>query len=162
MFIREITKKNPGSPKTFVYHRLMDSVRTPRGPRQRILLNLGQLDLPRSDWKALANRIEEVLLGQESFVTPGPHIESLAQHYAQLLRRKEMYSLPTPEKEEPDWQRVDLNTLSESESRSIGGEAVAHDFWRRLGFPQMLGDMRFGREEIDKAVRGERPFGGRG
>ncbi len=152
MFIREIVKKNPGSPKNFVYHRLMESVRTPKGPRQRILLNLGELDLPRSDWKTLANRIEEVLSGQESFVTPPSHIESLAQHYAQLLRRKEMYSLPTPEKEEADWQKVDLNSLAESESRSIGGEAVAHAFWKRVDFPQILSDMGLGREEIDKAA----------
>ena len=152
MFIREIVKKNPGSPKSFVYHRLMESVRTPKGPRQRILLNLGQLDLPRSEWKALANRIEEVLLGQESFLPPRPHIESLAQHYAQLLRRKEMESIPALEKEEPDWQRVDLNSLSESESRSIGGEAVAHAFWKRLDFPHMLGGMGFEREEIDKGA----------
>lgn len=152
MFIREIVKKNPGSPKNFVYHRLMESVRTPKGPRQRILLNLGQLDLPRSDWKALANRIEEVLLGQESFLPPPPQIEGLAQHYAQLLRRKEMYSLPVPEKEEADWQRVDLNSLAEGESRSIGGEAVAQAFWKRLEFPQILSDMGLGQEEIDKAA----------
>lgn len=152
MFIREIVKKNPSSPKNFVYHRLMESVRTPKGPRQRILLNLGQLDLPRSDWKALANRIEEVISGQESFDTPPPHIESLAQHYAQQLRRREMQSLPTPDQEAPDWQRVDLSSLSHGESRTIGGEAVAHEFWKRLGFPQMLADMGLGREEIDKAA----------
>lgn len=152
MFIREITKKNPGSPKNFVYHRLMESVRTPRGPRQRILLNLGRLDLPRSDWKSLANRIEEILLGQESFFIPGPHIESLAQHYAQLLRRKEMESLPPPEKQEADWQTVDLSSLSQSECRTIGGEAVGHAFWERLGFPRILSELGFSQEEIDKAA----------
>ena len=152
MFIREIVKKNPSSPKNFVYHRLMESVRTPKGPRQRILLNLGHLDLPRADWKALANRIEEVFSGQDSFEKPLPHVESLAQHYAQQLRRREMQSLPTPETEAPDWQRVNLNSLSKSEDRTIGGEAVAHEFWRRLEFPQMLADMGLGREEIEKAA----------
>lgn len=152
MFIREIVKKNPGSPKNFVYHRLMESFRTPKGPRQRILLNLGQLDLPRSDWKALANRIEEVICGQESFEKPPLRIESLAQHYAQQLRRREMQSLPAPEMEAPDWQTVDLNSLSKGEDRTIGGEAVAHEFWKRLEFPQMLGQMGLGREEIDKTA----------
>jgi transposase len=152
MFIREIVKKNAASPKTFVYHRLMESVRTPKGPRQRILLNLGHLDLPRSDWKALANRIEEVLSGQDSFEKPAPDVESLAQHYAQQLRRREMQSIPTPEKEAPDWETVDLNSLAHSESRTIGGEAVAHEFWKRLGFPQMLAEMGLERDEIDKAT----------
>lgn len=152
MFIREIVKKNPSSPKNFVYHRLMESVRTPKGPRQHILLNLGQLDLPRTDWKALVNRIEEVISGQDSFEKPLPHIESLAQHYAQQLRRREMRSVPASETEAPDWQKVDLNSLSKSEDRTIGGEAVAYEFWKRLGFPRMLAEMGLGREEIDKVA----------
>lgn len=152
MFIREITKKNPGYDKVFTYHRLMESVRTPKGPRQRVILNLGYLEIPAAQWKTLANRIEEILSSQESFFLPPPHIESLAQHYAQLLRRKEMQSLPIPEKPEPDWETVDLNSLAQSESRTVGGEAVAHEFWERLGFPQMLADTGFSREEIDKAA----------
>ncbi len=152
MFIREITKKNAGYDKVFTYHRLMESVRTPKGPRQRIILNLGYLEIPAAQWKTLANRIEEILSSQESFFLPSPEIEGLAQYYAQALRRKEMQSLPTAEKEEPDWETVDLNSLTQSESRTVGGEAVAHAFWERLGFPQMLADMGFGREEIDKAA----------
>ena len=57
MFIKEIVKKNPTSDKTFISHRLMESVRTPRGPRHRKILNLGKLDIPKEDWKTLANRI---------------------------------------------------------------------------------------------------------
>ncbi len=69
-------KKTGGSDKTFTYQRLMESVRTARGPRQRLLLNLGKLDLPRQDWKTLANRIEEILSGQQSFDAVSPHINS--------------------------------------------------------------------------------------
>ena len=43
MFIREIVKKNPGYAKPFIYHRLIESVRTAKGPRQTVLLNLGTL-----------------------------------------------------------------------------------------------------------------------
>lgn len=94
MFIRQITKKNPGYDKTFTYHRLMESVRTPKGPRQRVLLNLGHIELPACEWKTLANRIEEIVYAQESFMPPPPHIESLAQHYALMLRQKELRSVP--------------------------------------------------------------------
>ena len=152
MFIREITKKNPGFDKTFTYHRLMDSVRTPRGPRQRILLNLSKLELPREDWKTLANRIEEILSGQQSLFPPPPHIESLANHYAQLLRRKEMQSIPVPEREEPDWETVDLNSLSQGECRTIGGEAVGYEAFKRLGLPQILSEIGLSPEQIDKAA----------
>ena len=150
MFIKEIVKRNSTSDKTFIYHRLMEAVRTPRGPRQRIILNLGRLDIPREDWKTLANRIEEILSGQTSFLTPAPHIESLAQHYAGMLRQKEMRSIPTPQ--EADWEKIDLNSLSQGEFRTIGGEAVAYDAFNRLGIPEILAQLGFKEERIHQAA----------
>ena len=49
MFIKEVIKKNPGYPKTFLSYRLVESVRTPAGPRQRKIIDLGKLDLPNPD-----------------------------------------------------------------------------------------------------------------
>ncbi len=146
MFIKEIIKKNPTSAKTFTYHRLMEAVRTTRGPRQQIILNLGKLDLPREEWKLLANRIEEIITGQQVLTTPLPHIESLAHYYAGMLRRKEMQSVPAPK--QSDWETVDLNSLSQSESRTIGAESVAWDAFKRLGFPQILSGLGFSQEQI--------------
>ena len=150
MFIKEIIKKNPTSDKTFTYHRLMEAVRTPRGPRQRMILNLGRLDLARDDWKTLANRIEEILSGQQTLLIALPHIESLAHYYAGMLRRKEMQSVPVSE--QPDWETVDLNSLSHSEVRTIGAESVAWDAFKSLGFPPMLSDLGFSQEEVHKAA----------
>jgi len=150
MFIKEIIKRNSTSDKTFTYHRLMEAVRTPRGPRQRIILNLGKLDLPREEWKTLANRIEEIHSGQQTLLTPLPHIESLAHHYAGMLRRKEMQSAPVSE--QPDWEKVDLNSLSQGEVRTIGAESVACDTFKRLGFPHILSDLGFSQEQVHKAA----------
>ena len=108
MFIKEIIKKNPTSAKTFTYYRLMEAVRTARGPRQRIILNLGKLDIPKEEWKTLANRIEEIITGQQVLIIPPPHIESLAHYYAGMLRRKEMQSVPAPN--QLDWETVDLDS----------------------------------------------------
>ena len=150
MFIKEIIKKNPASDKTFTYHRLMEAVRTPRGPRQHIILNLGKLDLPREDWKTLANRIEEILSGQQPLFTPPSHIESLAHYYSGMLRRKEMQSAPVSE--QSDWEKVDLNSLSQSEVRTIGAESVAWSAFKRLGFPRILSDLGFSREQVHKTA----------
>lgn len=150
VFIREIVKKNPGYDKVFAYHRLMESVRTPKGPRQRVLLNLGHLELPSADWKTLANRIEEIVLAQTSFLPPPPHIESLAQHYARLLRQKEMQSIPA--REEADWQTVDLNSLSQGEFRTIGGEAVALAAFKRLGLSEILAKVGLTKGQVDQAT----------
>ena len=150
MFIKEIVKKNTTSDRTFTYHRLMEAVRTPRGPRQRIILNLGRLDLPREEWKTLANRIEEILSGQRALFIPPPHIESLAHYHAGILRRKEMRSVPVSQ--QPDWEKVDLNSLSQSEVRTLGAESVAWDTFKRLGFPGILSDLGFSQEQSHKAA----------
>jgi transposase len=152
MFIKEITKKNSGYDKIFTYHRLMESVRTAKGPRQRIILNLGKLDLPREEWPILARRIEEIISGQQSFLTLPPHVESLACHYASLFKRKEMQSIPTAEEKEHDWESVDLNSLSLEECRTIGGEAVGYEAFKRLGLPQILSEMGFTQEESNKTA----------
>lgn len=150
MFIREITKKNQGYDKTFTYHRLIESVRTPNGPRQRVILNLGHLDLPSSEWKVLANRIEEIVHAQNSFLTPPPHIESLAQHFASMLVQKEMQSIP--ESQEATWETVDLNSLSQGEFRSIGGEVVAYQAFRHLGFEEILTGLGLRKDQVDQAA----------
>ena len=148
MYIREIQKKNPSSPKTFISHRLIESVRTPRGPRQRAVLNLGRLDLPREQWKALANRIEELLHGYEQVTVPVPdEIETLARHYAkQILRKRRSEEKETHILEdEQDFREVDVNALASSDCKSVGPEHAglaamkALEFFtlfRRLGFSE--------------------------
>ncbi|MBE7545618.1 MAG: hypothetical protein HS127_00410 [Planctomycetia bacterium] len=52
MFIREKIKKVNGG-KSYIQHQLIESIRTPSGPRQQIVLNLGQLSLPRRSGRPL-------------------------------------------------------------------------------------------------------------
>jgi transposase len=152
MFIKEISKHNKGYPKTFISHRLMESYRTDRGPRQRKIIDLGQLDIPRDDWKILADRVEALISGQQTFTVPADHIESLAQHYAQLIRQKEMHSVPVAEKPSPYWQTVDMNSLTPGKSRTIGGESIGYDAFEKLGFPRMLADMGLSQRQIEQAA----------
>jgi transposase len=151
MFIREIKKKHPRTGRAYLYHRLMESVRTPRGPRQRTLLDLGKLDLPKEKWKALANRIEEIFSGQKSISRPEDATQKLAAHYARMLRRKEMLRVATEkaEGEEAQWETVDFNTLSHGESRTIGGEAIGYYAFKRIGLPGILTELGFSKWQIN-------------
>jgi len=152
MFIKEIHKQNRGYSKTFVSHRLMEAFRTPRGPRQRKIIDLGHLDIPKDDWKILADRIEELISGQQTFIVPSDHIESLAQHYAQLIRQKELQSLPVTEKEHSDWDSVDLNSFASGKSRTIGGEAVGYDAFQKLEFPRILANLGLSRAQMQQSA----------
>ena len=54
MFIGQLKVSRNG--RSYTYHRLLESVRTDKGPRQRLVLSLGTLDLPKSEWPRLAER----------------------------------------------------------------------------------------------------------
>ena len=60
MFIREKSKKANGG-KRYLQHQLIEYVCTPSGPRQHIVLNLGQLSLPEEKWKEVTNCREGLL-----------------------------------------------------------------------------------------------------
>jgi hypothetical protein len=89
MFIRKTRKLDPETKKAYFTFQLIESIRTEKGPRQRILLNMGShLDLNQEDLKLLANRIEEVLKGVNSLIVYSEAIEHYAQQYAsQLVKR---------------------------------------------------------------------------
>jgi hypothetical protein len=63
MYIRKTTNIYKGKP--YYNYVLVESVRTPDGPRQKTVCSLGNLDpRPRKEWIKLARRVEEVLSGQ--------------------------------------------------------------------------------------------------
>jgi hypothetical protein len=49
MYIKKARKSN----KVYEYLHLVDNVRTKKGPRQRLILNLGDLDIPQEQYKEL-------------------------------------------------------------------------------------------------------------
>jgi hypothetical protein len=58
MFIRSVYKRNkPGSTK-YEYHQLVESIRTEKGSRQKLLLSLGRLPIPEEKWSSLSKCIE--------------------------------------------------------------------------------------------------------
>jgi len=83
MFIRRTTHTDRKAKRQYHTFKLIESVRTERGPRQRMLLNLGaDFPLPEEQWKDLANRIEEILTGQDPLLPYTEEIETLAARYA--------------------------------------------------------------------------------
>ncbi|MCK4495575.1 MAG: transposase, partial [Candidatus Aminicenantes bacterium] len=64
MFVKKVRKRNGVTKKYYEYLHLVESVRTERGPRQRLILNLGNLDISPSQYQAFAKRVEDILTGQ--------------------------------------------------------------------------------------------------
>lgn len=140
MFIREYVTNNKKTGARYVTHRLVESIKTEKGPRQRIVMHLGALSLPRSEWRKLAALLESRLAGQLTlFEEDLPEIAEAAdkafEHYKFVqTRRKERVA----QKENREIVPVDLQSITTGYSRSLGPELVANTFWERLGFDQIL------------------------
>ena len=66
MYIRKVTHVDKKNHREYYTYKLVESVRTEKGPRQRTLLNLGtDFELPEERRKDLANRIESILTGRK-------------------------------------------------------------------------------------------------
>ena len=86
MFIRRVGHKDSKNRKEYYTYKLVESIRTERGPRQRDVLNLGvHFDLPKEQWKVLSNCIEEIITGQKSLIDYPKEIKTLAKRYARVI-----------------------------------------------------------------------------
>lgn len=151
MFIKIIKKKNPGSDKVYVYYRLMESYRTDRGPRQKKILDLGALDLDKKYFKALADRIEDLVYGRQCLIQAEEKIESLAVYYSSLIVKK------TVKKEENkiesfDYENIDLNSLNILNVRTIGAEYISYSMIKELELDKFLKTLGFSPEHTTDAL----------
>jgi|SRR5215475_2577493 len=76
MYMRKTTKMSKG--KTYTHYLLVESVHTPKGPRQRTICSLGRLGPgPLEQWHALARKVEAALAGHLSLEPTARPMESL-------------------------------------------------------------------------------------
>jgi hypothetical protein len=153
MFIREKSKTVKG--KKYIQHQLIESIRTPAGPRQRLVLNLGFLDLHQEKWKELANTIESEIHKQSRLFVTDPQIEKLARHYAKVIIRENLNKAHErsagdngPDRLSADYQSVDINSVSSSEARKIGAEHVVLAQMREYKFDNMLKEFGFTENQV--------------
>lgn len=152
MFIKKTTKTDRSTGKTYCAHHLVESIRTAKGPRQRILLYMGSdIGLPESDHAQLAQCISELLTGIQRLIQHPPHIERLAQHYtSQIVHRlsaPDHLSVSHPPEE---FVHIDLNSVEESEPRSVGAEHLMLEMAHQLKLPDQL--TQLGLSETERVV----------
>lgn len=156
MFIRESKTRNKKTGKVYVKHSLVESVRTERGPRQRLVLTLGQLTVKREHWKDLAMALEACLTGAqelqylsgfelpEDVLAEIARVKSRAQHDQQRRARARKTANGDAAK---DYHEVDVSSLANSDCRSLGPELLAWQTWRLLQFDRLLDECGFSAKE---------------
>lgn len=151
MFIRTVEHKNKKNRRKYRTYKLVDSVRTERGPRQTTVLNLGaDFKLPKEHWKQLANCIEEVVTEQQNIFEYPKKIRTLADQYARRIIRKQA-SVIVPEKPSPpDYATVDLNSTNNESPRTAGAEHVVYETIKLLEIDKKL--VALGLKSVDIAA----------
>ena len=151
MFIRKVPHKNRKTHKEYYTHKLVESIRTERGPRQRDVLNLGvHFDLPEDQWKDLANCIEQNITGQKSLIEYPKEIKRLAKKYARKIIHK--HANVVQEDLSPDYESIDINSVENEEARTVGAEHVVYETIKELGIDKKLIELGFDRYEVAGAI----------
>ena len=152
MYIRASIQKHPVLKTPYTTYKLVESIRTERGPRQRIVLILGSdFSVPEAQWKDLANRIEEIVLGQATLFPSPQDLESLALTYARRIISKSGFEVKKQETA-ADYQTVDVNTVESEDIRTVGAEHVVYETMKELELPEKLAELGFNGPQQEAAL----------
>ena len=140
MYIRTSKIKNKNTNTVYINHLLVESVRTDNGPRQRVVMNIGRLDgLTKKELRELAKILEARVNGVDNLISESDKVHALAQ---QIVEENEIALQSrlkkTVQAQETDYKLININKASFSATRSLGAELVAHTFWQRLQFENIL------------------------
>jgi transposase len=129
MYLRRHGKNVDG--EEYGYWSLVESIRTARGPRQRIVATIGKLPGLDKEERIGWEEISRILTGKP-------------RHQDSLLEKPE---------EPPSWATVDINRVSIERLRNFGDIYLALLLWQQLGFAEFCRKhMPEGRETIPWSV----------
>jgi transposase len=176
MYIREIKTTNRKTGKVYIKHVLVESIHTDSGARQRIIMQLGTLEIARKHWPLLAEELQirlagSFMKGQLSFMpdnktkrrleleqTVCSIADKAIQHYHAHQRETEQpppteastkrHAPVSSDVQEVGLKTIDCDTLTSTVSRSLGPELVAHHIWQQLQLPAILHRCGFTRRQI--------------
>lgn len=155
MFIRAVIKKDENKVKSYTYYRLTHSYRVGNKSRQIVILNLGKLEgISETNRKLLGVRIEEIITDKANLFSESRFaaIEDLAQEFARKIVKDKIFSslkgksIAKDVKEE--LQTVDLQTMEQLDSKSIGAEWLVKQTFDKLGFPDILRDIGLDEKQV--------------
>lgn len=149
MYIRETLTVNPKTGTTYKVHRLVESIRTEKGPRQRVVLNLGTLGLSKVEIKILSKILESRLLGQKTlFENDNQKLVVMAEEALANLKFRQAAAEEEETKPSLELETIDLNSLGLVKTRSAGPEILGHGLWKKLGFNKILCEAGLSAHEI--------------
>ena len=155
MYIRRTTIKSRKTGEPYYSHRLVESVRTEKGVRQRTILNLGkEFPYARALWPDLACRIDEIISGQMSLFKLSTELETAAQRYAALIiqSRNRADDIQNDKTGSDAYHNVNIDSLELMRPRSVGPEHVCYEVFSQLQLSRKLKELGFNKHELSAAI----------
>jgi len=141
MFIRKMTKTVKG--RTYTNYLLLESVRTPKGPRHKVVCSLGDLSpRPRAAWLELVHRIEDALVGQGELIQGdlGAADGGPVARILDKIRANQAAATRVAATSAGAAIAVDPAGVATEAHREAGPVHVGVQFWQRLGLDAILRD----------------------
>jgi transposase len=125
---------------------LVRSERVQGKVRQVTILNLGRhFPFKQDDWPLLCQRIEQILTGQEILLEADwpENIERAAQRFAASILAVSVPDQPVqdPAKVQREYVEVDVDSIQQTQPRSVGVEHLGLYALSQLGFVDKLGEL---------------------
>jgi transposase len=140
MYVRQTTRRYKD--QTYTNYLLVESIHTPKGPRQKVICSLGDLSpRPAEDWLRLARKVEDALVGQAHlFAQPDPEVEQIVRQVRQRqARAADPHSQATSQASgDRDLIAVHTDRVVITQVRSAGPVHVGFQFWKRLELDAIL------------------------
>jgi transposase len=153
MFIIKTQSSSKGATKYYT-HRLVESKRDSLGKvYKQTILNLGSnyAVVEELDWSILTDRIQNILIGQESLLSVEEHIESEAQRIASIIIKRDGKVIDSNKESGSNYQHVDITTLRNSDVKTVGAEHLAFETAKKLNIPKILDDCGLSKRDVDSA-----------
>ena len=119
--------------QTYTNYVLVESVRTAKGPRQKVVCSLGDLSpRPRAQWLELARKVGAALGGQPELLTAADaEVAEVVERVRRGRPRRERGSAA-------DLISVHADRIRTEAHRTAGPVHVGVQYWRRLGLDEIL------------------------
>jgi len=142
MYIKKSQRDYKG--KKYISYLLVESIHTPKGPRQRTICSLGDLrPRPRAEWLQLAHRLKEALQGQERlFAAEAVADPELPALVARVLAHRDQSKARAGHElagaEADDLVSIRPAGVRVEAAREAGPVHVGCQFWQKLGLDGIL------------------------
>jgi transposase len=126
--------------KRYENYVLVESVLTPKGPRQKHICTLGNLSpRPREEWLKLVGKVEDALAGQERLYKETDDAE-VSEIVKKVTARREKLQSTKNNKKPSSEEKISVYTdrVSMEQLRQAGPVHVGYQFWRLLKMDEIL------------------------